>query len=244
MAEFKQKTNINNRGETGGFRGIGRIAARDLALVGYKPTGEQNTWGKISQWIPGIGAGFHASAERITQGSDINPEIKEHRKQLLKKQTLGIAAVLTAGFGGPLLAAGGGGATGTTSGAIGTTSGAIGTTSGATGTTSGAIGTTSGATGTTSGVAGTTSGVAGATSVSSNVANTAAATTEQTVTEQLTKAEQIKKAGELYDNYGNLIPKAKGFGGWLRRGIDPSGVNTSSEGMYASGQGAGGYGYT
>ncbi len=40
---------------------------RKLALAGYNATGQQNTWGKISSWIPGLGLGLNKRAENIAE---------------------------------------------------------------------------------------------------------------------------------------------------------------------------------
>lgn len=44
-----------------------RATQRKLALAGYDQTGQQNTWGKISSWIPGLGLALNKKAERIAE---------------------------------------------------------------------------------------------------------------------------------------------------------------------------------
>ncbi len=43
---------------------------RRLAMAGYKPTGEQNAFGKIASWIPGINLAQNAMAQKYARGSE------------------------------------------------------------------------------------------------------------------------------------------------------------------------------
>lgn len=59
-----------------------------LSLLGYKPTGEQNTWGKISSWMGLAGVGANAAARHYTEkrgATDTWENIKEDTDNRLMK---------------------------------------------------------------------------------------------------------------------------------------------------------------
>jgi hypothetical protein len=81
-----------------------------LAMMGYKATGEQNTWGKINSWIPGTGITTNLRARNYAEkigATDAWENIKEDTDNRLMKQGvivgvgLGAAGVAT---GNPALA--------------------------------------------------------------------------------------------------------------------------------------------
>lgn len=39
--------------------------SRKLAILGYKNSGEMNTWGKINSWIPGANLLYNKAAEKV-----------------------------------------------------------------------------------------------------------------------------------------------------------------------------------
>jgi hypothetical protein len=42
-----------------------------LSLLGYKQDGSQNTWGKLSSWLPGVGVGLNAAAKSASSGDNL-----------------------------------------------------------------------------------------------------------------------------------------------------------------------------
>lgn len=79
-----------------------------LAMSGYKSTGEQNAWGKITSWIPGYNMLANKQAQRLARGSeDAMQNIGEDWDNRVAKTgivagtALGIAAGVT---GNPQLA--------------------------------------------------------------------------------------------------------------------------------------------
>lgn len=45
---------------------------RGLALLGYKSDGTQNTWGKITSWVPGLGLGNNIRAKELASNAGLN----------------------------------------------------------------------------------------------------------------------------------------------------------------------------
>jgi hypothetical protein len=102
-----------------------------LAFLGYKPSGEQNTFGKIMSWTPALGLAQNAMARNYAQkigATDAWENIKEDTdNRLMKQGALVGAGLMAAGgivaapalgglFGGGAAAAGAGAAaTGTAS---------------------------------------------------------------------------------------------------------------------------------
>jgi len=128
-----------------------------LALLGYKASGEQNTFGKIMSWQGGLGVAQNLMARNYTQkigATDAWENVKEDTDNRVKK--FGIqagAALMAAGgilaapaIGGVLGGAGAAGAAGTTAAAAGSTA-ALGGVAGAAGGASAAATAAAGATG-------------------------------------------------------------------------------------------------
>jgi len=126
-----------------------------LALLGYKASGEQNTWGKINSWMPvsGLTQNLRARdyAERIG-ATDTWENIKEDTDNRLMKQGVLVGATLMAAGGilaapaiGGALGGAGAGAAGA-AGAAGSTA-ALGGVAGAAGGASAAATAAAGATG-------------------------------------------------------------------------------------------------
>ena len=191
-----------------------------LALAGYKAGGEQNTWGKVTQWIPGLGTMQHVAAENITKGSDVGESIKSHRNQLAKKQIIGTLMAAGGIIAAPHLAAG--------TAATGTGATAAAGTAAGTGTGAAAVGGT--AVGTT---AATTAAKTGTAAVGKTVAADAVTDVGSEAAKNMTKSDYLKEAADIYNKAGGV--DTKGFGGWLKRGIDEGDINTQTTGAYASG---------
>jgi hypothetical protein len=84
-----------------------------LAMLGYKNTGEQNTWGKINSWLPGVGIANNLRARRYSEkigATDTWENIKEDTDNRLMKQGALVGGGLMAAGGfiaAPAIAAGG-----------------------------------------------------------------------------------------------------------------------------------------
>ena len=146
-----------------------------LAMMGYKATGEQNTWGKINSWMPGTGITTNLRARNYAEkigATDAWENIKEDTDNRLKKQgVLAGAALMAAGgivaapaLGGIL---GGGGAAAAVAGAAASGTAALGGVAGAAGgasaaaTAAGTAAATGGAIGAAGGAIGAAGGAAG-----------------------------------------------------------------------------------
>ena len=139
-----------------------------LAFLGYKSSGEQNTFGKIMSWQGGLGIAQNAMARNYAEkigATDAWENIKEDTDNRLKKQGViagaalmaagGIAAAPALGgiLGGGGAAAAGAGAAASGTAALGGVAGAVGgasaaaTAAGTAAATGGAIGAAAGAAG-------------------------------------------------------------------------------------------------
>lgn len=90
-----------------------------LALLGYKPTGEQTAWGKLLKWVPGAGAITGGLATTTARGTTAEAGARKGFEQRLKIAGAQ-AALLGGGLAGVGPLAGIGGGAGTV-GAAGTT---------------------------------------------------------------------------------------------------------------------------
>jgi len=78
-----------------------KATQRKLALRGYDQTGQQNTWGKISSWIPGWGVALNKGAENVAEragATDTMNNIQQDFDNRLNK--LGIYAGVAMGAAG------------------------------------------------------------------------------------------------------------------------------------------------
>ena len=139
-----------------------------LAMMGYKATGEQNTWGKINSWIPGTGITTNLRARNYAEkigATDAWENVKEDTdNRLMKQGVLAGAALMAAGgivaapaLGGIL---GGGGAAAAGAGAAASGTAALGGVAGAAGGASAAA-TAAGTAAATGGAIGAAGGAAG-----------------------------------------------------------------------------------
>lgn len=72
--------------------------AKVLSLLGYKPDGTQNTWGKISSWLPISGIAANLVAQNIGT-SATRQNVKDDFDNRLQKQFAGLGvAQAVAGF--------------------------------------------------------------------------------------------------------------------------------------------------
>ena len=112
-----------------------------LAFLGYKPSGEQNTFGKIMSWTPALGLAQNAMARNYAKkigATDAWENIKEDTdNRLMKQGVIAGAALMAAGgivaapaLGGIL---GGGGAAAAGAGAAASGTAALGGVAGAAG---------------------------------------------------------------------------------------------------------------
>ncbi len=73
-----------------------------LGFAGYKPNGEQNLWGKITSWIPGVNLLMNKAAENIAEkngATDTFENVKEDfDNRLDKTAVIGGAALGAAGL--------------------------------------------------------------------------------------------------------------------------------------------------
>ena len=139
-----------------------------LAFLGYKPSGEQNTFGKIMSWQGGLGIAQNAMARNYAQkigATDAWENIKEDTDNRLMKQGVLAGAALMAAGGiaaapalGGILAGGGAAAAGAGAAASGTA--ALGGVAGAAGGASAAA-TAAGTAAATGGAIGAAAGAAG-----------------------------------------------------------------------------------
>ena len=94
-----------------------------LALEGYKPTGQLNTWGQISSYIPGVNIAQNALAQGQTKGTDaynsIHADMGERINKLVEEAAIA-ATIATGGATAPTL-----GATTAVTGATGPSFGAM-----------------------------------------------------------------------------------------------------------------------
>ena len=78
-----------------------------LAMSGYKPNGEQNAFGKVTSWIPGINLAQNAMAQKYARGSeDTMHNISEDFDNRLAKTAIvgGVAMCVAGGVtGNPML---------------------------------------------------------------------------------------------------------------------------------------------
>lgn len=71
-----------------------------MAWAGYKPSGEQSTWGKISSWIPGVNLLQNKAAEKASRGSeDAMQNVQEDFQNRITKTAVGLG-IVGAGLGG------------------------------------------------------------------------------------------------------------------------------------------------
>lgn len=156
---------------TGNIRDpLSRGQRTKLALAGYKPSGEQSTWGKILKWIPGLGVQTGALAATTARGTMAEKGVKEGLKQRAKifggevLAAFGAAAALPAAGAGAAGAGAGAGVAGVGAGAGAGVTGAAGAGAGVT--TAGAgvsagVGTGAGAMGAAGGLSGMEKAVKG-----------------------------------------------------------------------------------
>ena len=83
-----------------------------LAMLGYKPSGEQNTWGKIQSWVnPAFALGYNKIAQNVAKGSeDTMHNIQEDWDNRLAKAGIWTGAAMAVGgavTGNPQLIASG-----------------------------------------------------------------------------------------------------------------------------------------
>ena len=81
-----------------------------LGLLGYDQTGQQNAWGKISSWIPGLNLGLNKIAENVAENNGATDTMgnvgEDFDNRLNKNAIVGGAAMAVGGAvtGNPALA--------------------------------------------------------------------------------------------------------------------------------------------